>query len=172
MLIGSNFGLVATVNKQIVIKAPDWFYVPQVYGITEGTIRRSYTPNLEGSPVAIVMEFLSETDGGELSMRSSLPYGKLYFYEQILKVPTYVTYNPYEPSLEVRCLQAGKYVIQIADNQGRVWVPELELLLGIWTGERMQQTNNWLRWWDKSGKLLLWSVETYIQQVKFEIRYF
>ena len=28
-LIGSNFGLVATVNKQTVVKAPDWFYVPQ-----------------------------------------------------------------------------------------------------------------------------------------------
>ncbi len=28
MLIGSNFGLVATVNKKTVVKAPDWFYVP------------------------------------------------------------------------------------------------------------------------------------------------
>ena len=31
MLIGSNFALVATVNKKIVVKAPDWFYVPQVH---------------------------------------------------------------------------------------------------------------------------------------------
>lgn len=29
MLIGSNFGLVATVNKKTIVKAPDWFYVPQ-----------------------------------------------------------------------------------------------------------------------------------------------
>ena len=40
-LIGSNFGLVATVNKQIVVKAPDWFFVPQVHPVAEGTIRRS-----------------------------------------------------------------------------------------------------------------------------------
>ncbi|WP_333143280.1 MULTISPECIES: hypothetical protein [unclassified Microcoleus] len=58
-LIGSNFGLVATVNKQIVVKAPDWFYAPQVHRVAEDTIRRSYTPNLEGAPVSVVMEFLS-----------------------------------------------------------------------------------------------------------------
>ncbi len=159
MLIGSNFGLVATVNKKIVVKAPDWFYVPQVGAIADGIIRRSYTPNLEGSPVALVMEFLSETDGGELSVRATPPYGKLYFYEQILQVPTYITYDPYEPSLEIRCLQSGKYTLQNADANGRVWIPELELFLGIWSGERLRQTSNWLRWWDKAGNLLLWSAE-------------
>lgn len=30
MLIGSNFGLVATVNQKIVVKAAYWFYVLQV----------------------------------------------------------------------------------------------------------------------------------------------
>lgn len=159
MLIGSNFGLVATVNKKIVIKAPDWFYVPQVNPVEANVIRRSYTPNLEGKPVAVVMEFLSETDCGELSIRSTPPYGKLYFYEQILKVPTYVTYDPYEPSIEVRCLQEGKYVLQQADENQRWWIPELELYLGIWQGEKLGQNIHWLRWWDKEGNLLLWSSE-------------
>ena len=159
MLIASNFGLVATVNKKTIVKAPDWLYVPQVYPVAEGTIRRSYTPNLEGAPVAVVMEFLSEEDGGELSVRSTPPYGKLYFYERILQVPTYVTYDPYEPSLEVRYLQNGRYVVQNADAQKRVWIPELELFLGIWLGERFQQTTNWLRWWDGADNLLLWSAE-------------
>lgn len=81
MLIGSNFGLVATVNKKVVVKAPDWFYVPHVQPVPEGVIRRSYTPHLEGGAVAVVMEFLSQEDGGELSVRSTPPYGKLYFYE-------------------------------------------------------------------------------------------
>ena len=35
-------------------EAPDWFYVPQVHRVAEGTIRRSYTPNLEGAPVSVV----------------------------------------------------------------------------------------------------------------------
>lgn len=159
MLIGSNFGLVATVNKKIVVKAPDWFYVPQVHLIAEGIIRRSYTSTLEGSPVAVVMEFLSNEEGGELSVRSTPPYGKLHFYEQILQVPTYVTFDPYEPSLEVRCLQNGRYVIKEASAEGRVWISELNLFLGIWAGERLKQTTNWLRWWSESGDLLLWSAE-------------
>ena len=159
MLIGSNFGLVATVNKKLVIKAPDWFYVPQVHPVAAGIIRRSYTPNLEGVSVAVAMEFLSNEEGGELSVRSTPPYGKLHFYEQILQVPTYATFDPYEPSLEVRCLQNGCYVIQEATAEGRVWISELNLFLGIWAGERLKQTANWLRWWDESGNLLLWSAE-------------
>ena len=159
MLIGSNFGLVATVNKKIVVKAPDWFYVPQVQPVAPGVIRRSYTPNLEGASVAVVMEFLSDTENGELSIRSTSPYGKLYFYEHILKVPTYVTYDPYEVIIEVRCLQNGQYSLVSADANGRYWIPELELFLGIWQGERLCQTMNWLRWWDKEGNLLLWSSE-------------
>jgi Uma2 family endonuclease len=159
MLIGSNFGLVATINQKIIVKAPDWLYVPQVKPVETGVIRRSYTPNLEGDPVAVVMEFLSDNECGELSVRSTPPYGKLYFYEQILKVPTYITYDPYEPSLEVRCLQNEKYHLISPMENGRYWIPELELFLGIWHGERLKQTINWLRWWDRDGNLLLWSSE-------------
>jgi Uma2 family endonuclease len=159
MLIASNFGLVANIKKRTVVKAPDWLYVPTVHPIPEGVIRRSYTPQLEGTAVAVVMEFLSEADGNELSVRATPPYGKLYFYEQALQVPTYVTYDPYESSLEVRYLHEGRYTIQTADAQGRVWIPELELFLGVWAGERLRQTMNWLRWWDREGNLLLWSSE-------------
>ncbi|PIG94015.1 Uma2 family endonuclease [Gloeocapsopsis sp. IPPAS B-1203] len=159
MLIGSNFGLVATVNKKIVVKAPDWFYVAHVQPVPSEVIRRSYTPHLEGDSVALVMEFLSQEDGGELSIRSTPPYGKLYFYEQILQVPTYVTYDPYERNLEVRYLEEEKYVLHRPDANGRYWIPQLELFLGIWYGERLRQTTNWLRWWDVEGNLLLWSAE-------------
>ncbi len=164
MLIGANFGLVATVNKKIVVKAPDWLYVPRVNPVALGVVRRSYTPHLEGEPVAVVMEFLSDEEGGELSVRSTPPYGKLYFYEQILQVPTYVTYDPYETELTVRCLQQGHYVVQAANAEGRVWIPELELWLGLWLGERLGQTLTWLRWWDAEGQLLLWGSEQAVQQ--------
>lgn len=159
MLIVSNFGLVATVNKKIVVKAPDWLYVPRVNPVAEGMIRRSYTPNLEGDRVAVVMEFLSDEEGGELSVRSTPPYGKLYFYEQILQVPTYVTYDPYESQLAVRCLHEGRYVVQSPSSEGRIYIPELDLWLGIWHGERLGNQIDWLRWWDGSGNLLLWSAE-------------
>lgn len=70
MLIASNFALVATINQKPIVKAPDWFYVPQVRPIAAGEIRRSYTPNLEGQPVAVVMEFLSETSRGDKRLKS------------------------------------------------------------------------------------------------------
>ncbi|MEN9221869.1 MAG: Uma2 family endonuclease [Thermostichus sp. BF3_bins_97] len=159
MLMAANMALVATVNGRLVVKAPDWFYVPRVYPVAEGVIRRSYTPYLEGSAVEIVMEFLSDAEGGELSMRSTPPLGKLYFYEQILQVPTYVTYDPYTTCLEVRQWQQGSYSLQAADEQGRFWIPSLRLYLGIWLGERLGQHMHWLRWWDSAGNLLLWGSE-------------
>ncbi|WP_293139506.1 hypothetical protein [Okeania sp. SIO3I5] len=36
--------------------------------------------------------------------------------------------------------------------------------MGIWKGERLGQNINWLRWWDKSGNLLLWSSEKVEQE--------
>jgi Uma2 family endonuclease len=159
MLIASNFGLVATVNQKTVVKAPDWLYVPRVVPVPEGTVRRSYTPRLEGEPVAIVMEFLSEDDIGEYSVRPNYPYGKLYFYEHILQVPTYVIFDPYSLLLEVRQLQDGQYLLQTPDLNGRFWIPAFNLFLGIWEGERLGTTIHWLRWWDEAGNLLLWSSE-------------
>ncbi len=159
MLIGSNFGLVAGIEGDTVVKAPDWFYVPLVNPVAAGTVRRSYTPTLEGDPVAVVMEFLSADDNGELSIRNIAPFGKFYFYEQILQVPVYIIYEPQRPRLDVWHLQNGRYELQQPDEFGRFWIPPLELFLGVWRGERLAQTLNWLRWWDADGNLLLWSAE-------------
>ncbi len=159
MLITPNFGLVATVNRRTVVKAPDWLMVPRVNPIV-APIRRSYTPHLQGDPVAIVMEFLSDDELGELSVRATYPYGKLYFYERILQVPTYVTFDPYDVTLEVRQLQAnGRYKKQQPNAQGHFWIPELQLFLGVWVGERLSTTSHWLRWWDAQGQLLPWAAE-------------
>jgi Uma2 family endonuclease len=159
MLIASNFGIVANVNQKVVVKAPDWVYIPRVSPVGTGLIRRSYTPNTEGEPVAVVMEFLPDTDNGEYSIRPTFPYGKLYFYEKILQVSTYIIFNPYEVTLEVRRLENSQYVLQEASELGRFWIPELQLFLGIWQGTRLGLNIYWLRWWDEAGNLLLWSSE-------------
>ncbi|PAX60036.1 Uma2 family endonuclease [Brunnivagina elsteri] len=159
MLIVSNFGLVATVNQKTIVKAPDWLYVSNVLPVASGVIRRSYTPNVEGDGVSVVMEFLSDADNLEYSIRPTFPYGKLYFYEKILQVPTYVIFNPYETNLEVRILQNNQYVLQEPSDLGRYWIPELQLFLGIWQGTRLGLNISWLRWWDEAGNLLLWSSE-------------
>jgi Uma2 family endonuclease len=164
MLIASNFGLCATVNSELIIKAPDWVYVPSVLPIEPGKDRKSYTPQLEGEIPSVVMEFLSETDGGEYSVKRTYPPGKWFFYEQILQVPTYVIFDPAAGLLEVYRLQAGRYELELPDAEGRHWMADMGLFLGVWRGEKEERTGYWLRWWDEGGNLLLWGVERLEQE--------
>jgi Uma2 family endonuclease len=164
MLITSNFGLCATVNSELVIKAPDWVYVPSVLPIELGKDRKSYTPQLEGEIPSVVMEFLSETDAGEYSVKRTYPPGKWFFYEQILQVPTYVIFDPATGLLEVYRLQAGRYELELPDAEGRHWMADMGLFLGVWRGEKEERTGYWLRWWDEGGNLLLWGVERLEQE--------
>lgn len=163
-LIASNFGICATVGEKTVVKAPDWVYVPSVKPIPEGEVRRSYTPYAEGNVPALVMEFISETEGGEYSINPHYPYGKWYFYERILQVPVYAIFHPKTGDLDVYRLVTGKYEQQEADENHRYWIEELRLCLGIWQGKKAEVTAYWLRWWDKSGNLLLWGSELVEQE--------
>ena len=164
MLMASNFGLCATVGDQTVVKAPDWVYVPSVRSIPQGEIRRSYTPHAEGDVPAIVMEFISQTEGGEYSINPHYPYGKWYFYEQILKVPTYAIFHPQMGILEVYSLVEGKYEQQTPDESERYWIEALSLFLGVWAGRKAEIDGYWLRWWDESGNLLSWGSELVEQE--------
>jgi Uma2 family endonuclease len=168
MIIASNFGLCANVDDKTIVKAPGWVYIPSVYPVLSGEIRRSYTPHAEGSNPEIVMEFTSATEGTEYSFNPHYPYGKWYFYEQILKVPVYVIFHPRTGGLEVYHLENGEYKIQKPDQnqaQNQLFLIEcLGLFLGVWTGKKAEQNGNWLRWWNRSGSLLLWGSELVEQQ--------
>jgi Putative restriction endonuclease len=162
MLIVSNFGLCATIDRQIVVKAPDWLYVPSANPI-EST-RRSYTPHAEGDLPAIVMEFLSHIDGSEYSVKRSFPPGKWFFYEQILRVPIYVIFEPEGGLLEFYQLENERYNLVLPDPDGRHWIAAMNLFLGTWRGEKEGRSGYWLRWWDESGNLLPWAVEQIEQE--------
>ena len=164
LLIASNLGICAKVDGQTVIKAPDWFYVPRVLPTAAGVIRKSYTPHLEGDIPLIVMEFLSETDAGEYSIRPTYPYGKMWYYERILQVPFYIIFDPSWGMLEVRKLEKGRYEVQVPDAQGLYVLPKLNLSLGVWFGKRLEIQTHWLRWWDDQGNLLLWGSERIEQE--------
>lgn len=159
-LIATNFGICATVDDKTVVKAPDWVYIPKVEPLRDGVIRRSYTPNTEGDRPLIVMEFISETEGGEYSINPYYPYGKWFFYEQILRVPLYVIFHPKAGRLDVYRLVDGKYLEQPAGEDGRIWLEEMGLFLGKWEGKKAEMTTIWLRWWDQAGNLLLWGQES------------
>jgi hypothetical protein len=157
MLIVSNFGLCATVNGEIVVKAPDWLYIPSVKEVLPE--RRSYTSYLEGEFPLIVMEFLSHNDGGEYSVKRSFPPGKWFFYEQVLQVPIYVIFEPNGGLLEFYELKNDRYQLQLPDENGRHWIENMGLFLGTWQGEKEGRNGYWLRWWDKDGNFLPWGLE-------------
>ena len=159
MLIATNFGICATVADKTVVKAPDWVYIPDVKPLSEGVIRRSYTPRLEGDIPLMVLEFISETEGTEYSLNPHFPYGKWYFYERIIQVPLYGIFQPETKTLDLFRLVDGRYEPQVPDENSRFWIPEMNLFLGTWDGQRSNLSTTWLRWWDSSGNLLLWGRE-------------
>lgn len=158
MLVATNFGICATVNGYLEIKAPDWVYVARVN--TPGLDRRSYTPKLEGDAPTLVMEFISYTDGDEYSSKPTHPVGKWFFYGQVLKVPVYIIFNPDGGLVECYRLKNERYTLEQPDENGWNWIPEMNLFLGTQQNTRDGRTGYWLRWWTADGELLPWASET------------
>ena len=159
----TNYGICATVNGKVVVKAPDWGYIPAIRTAID-QVKRSYTPQLQGEPLSIVMEFLSDSEGGEYSIKPTYPPGKWFFYEQVLRVPYYAIFDPATGLLELYQLEEGRYEIQDPDEHQRYWIADLNLNLGVWQGDRGNIPGYWLRWWDQSGSLLLWGTELVTQE--------
>jgi Uma2 family endonuclease len=163
-LVSTNYGYCATINGKLAIKAPDWAYVPEIK-VAREEVLRSYTPQLQGSLPLVVMEFLSDSEGGEYSIKPTYPPGKWYFYEQILRVPYYVLFEPDSGGLECyRLNETGHYAPQTVNAEGRYDIPEMQLSLGVWEGRHTERVGYWLRWWDSAGQLLLWGDEKIEQE--------
>jgi Uma2 family endonuclease len=132
-LTPTNYGICATVNSNVVVKAPDWAYIPSIT-VLRSEVERSYTPRLQGEIPSLVLEFLSDTDGGEYSIKETFPPGKFFFYEQVLQVPNYGIFDPKTGTLEFYRLDHDqkRYGLDSANDQNRFWIPEIQLFLGIW----------------------------------------
>ncbi len=153
-------------NQKIVVKAPDWAYIPSIR-VSREEVKRSYTPRLQGDIPLIVMEFLSDTEGGEYSNKPTYPPGKWFFYERVLEVPYYVIFEPDSGELEVYQLDdSGRYQLRSPDANNLYWIAQRDLFLGRWQGTRENRTGYWLRWWDEKGQLLLWGMEKSRQLVE------
>jgi hypothetical protein len=146
-LVVSNFAICAAIQDRTM----------QPWQRSES--HRSYTPHTEGVVPQVVMEFLSATYGEEYSVEFTQSVGKWFFYEQVIQVPHYVIFRPDTGHVEVYALTEGRYQIQKADASERYWISELELFLGVWEGTHEGRTGYWLRWWNSSGEMLLWSEE-------------
>ena len=158
-LVATNYGICATIDGKIAIKAPDWVYIPQI-SVPRPQILRSYTPHRQGETPLIAIEFLSDTEGGEYSSKRTYPPGKWFFYEQILQIPHYLIFEPNTGRLEVhRLSESGGYELRSLEENNRYWLEEIGLAIEVWQGRRENRDGYWLRWWDEEGNLLLWGSE-------------
>ncbi len=144
-------------------KRPDWFAaleVPRLYNNKE--LRYSYVLWQEKVSPFIVIEFLSEStenqDLGKTFRESGEPPTKWQVYEEILKIPFYITFDRVTDELIAFRLKDLKYEPFTAiDN--RFYLEELDLTLGLWQGKYEEIDRLWLRWYDKAGNLIPNNVE-------------
>ncbi|GAC1452568.1 MAG: hypothetical protein NVSMB70_20540 [Chamaesiphon sp.] len=92
-------------------------------------------------------------------------------YERILRVPYYVVLSHYTNRVRFFQLVGGHYQEQQMDlEQPRIWVPELELGLGLWSGEYQGIERQWLRWYDAKGSWVLTDTEQERQAKELALR--
>ena len=166
-LVAAHLAICVHFNDQLVIKTPDLFYATNVQPLPDREIRRSYTPNLEGDIPAVVMEFVPDNPPryqDEYSAKQTYIPGKWHFYEQILKAPICVHFQPAIGALMVHHLDLRldsppHYKKQQPDANNRYWIAGVGLFIGVWQGTKAERTGYWLRWWDENGEMLLWGAE-------------
>jgi len=108
---------------------------------------RSYFIWEYGKPPEVVVEIVSNTEGGEEE-----PDGKLGIYERI-KVARYVVFDPGQQTggepLRVYALQAGRLV-----RTDETWFDDIGLGVTLWRGEYQGCEDTWLRWCDRDGAVI------------------
>ncbi len=171
---GTDINLYYDVRHTQWYKRPDWFLVvgvPRLY--EERDLRSSYVVWQEGVNPFVVVELLSpgtakedlgdyaeveeeeerERGGeGEKAAVQETPPRKWEVYEQILRVPYYIVFSRYTNQLRFFTLVGGHYQEQALNpDNPRIWIPELEIGLGLWQREYEGITRLWLCWYDDQG---------------------
>ncbi|WP_293342455.1 Uma2 family endonuclease [Microcoleus sp. CAWBG58] len=178
----SDLNLYYDVKHHLWHKRPDWFLVVNVSRLYEGReLRRSYVSWQEGKFPYVVVEFLSPgTESEDLGrfysqasnnseavdeaernpLTRTTPPGKFEVYEQYLRVPHYIVYSRYTQQLRYFKLEGGCYLKQSIQPQNpRIWLADLEIGLGVWSGVFEDVPSSWLRWCDRQGNWLLTDTE-------------
>ena len=153
---GSDIYLYYDSNHTGWYKRPDWFLsigVPKLYGETE--LRLSYVVWQEGVSPFVAVELLSpgteNEDLGETEQKEGCPPPKWDVYESILKIPYYIIFDRYTDQLRVHQLKNGQYErLTLPDN--KLWIPKLNLGIGVWNGIYEDRKRLWLRWFDENDE--------------------
>ncbi len=153
--IGHDCGIYWQYTQPVLdgCKAPDWFLVPGVPPMLDGTFRRSYVLWKEVVKPLILIEYVSGDGSVE---RDSTPYkGKFWVYEQAICAAYYAIFDGPRRLLEVYRLEAGRYRPVEANAAGRFPIDPLRIELGLWDGTYEGMELPWLRVWDAAtGRML------------------
>jgi Uma2 family endonuclease len=154
ILVASDLNLYYDVNHPNWYKRPDWYAVvgvPRLY--EERELRLSYVIWQEGVRPVVAIELLSpgtrQEDLGQTE-RGGSPPTKWEVYEQILAIPYYIVFDRYTDELRVFWLEGDRYR-QRELTEPRIWLPSLELGIGLWFGDYRGLERQWLRWYDAQG---------------------
>ena len=153
-------------------KRPDWFLAVGASRLYRGVVpRSSYVMWEEKIAPTIVIEFLSPgTEGEDLGRfydkprsikKRGSPPEKFVVYEEILKIPNYIVYDWRTTQLRFFRLVDDCYQEQhISPGNPHIWIPELNLGLGLRTEAFRGIVQPWLRWCDEMGNFFPTPTET------------
>ncbi len=141
-------------------KRPDWYAavgVDRLYAQQE--LRLSYVIWQELVSPMIIVELLSpgteQEDMGRTMRKPNQPPTKWEVYEQILRVPYYILLNRYTDELQIFQLVGNSYALINNPNDQLFYIPELQSSIGLWQGRCHGVERLWLRWYDRTGQLIL-----------------
>ncbi len=138
------------------VRGPDFFAVRDVAGHE----RKSWVVWEEGKGPDIVIELISEStaafDRGD----------KQRIYQNELRVPEYIWYDPLSGEWAGFGLEDGVYVPLPMDAEERLLCPRLGLALVRWWGTYQAIPARWLRWATLEGALVLTEAEAERQQAR------
>ncbi|MCP4350879.1 MAG: Uma2 family endonuclease [Desulfobacterales bacterium] len=153
IMTASDMNLYYDVNRLGSYKRPDWYAVldvPHLYG-KKLEPRLSYVVWQEKAVPFIVVELLSpsteDEDLGRTHRKPDEPPTKWEVYEQILGIPYYAVFSRYTDKFRAFRLVSGIYYEMVLPDR-RMWIPELNIGLGLWSGKYHISERKWLRWYD------------------------
>lgn len=124
-------------------KRPDWFAVVGLpKEAPQPQMRLSYVTWQEGVDPLIVVELLSPStekdDLGQKLRSVTGPPTKWDVYERWIRVPYYIVFSRYTNELRIFTLNGSRYQ-EVQNHEGRFWIEDVELGLGIWQGRFLNE---------------------------------
>ena len=184
---GADLNLYYDASHPLWHKRPDWFLAVNVPRIYEGKdMRLSYVVWQERQVPSVIIEFLSprteredlgrfysEEDRVEANQEipdlaaSAEPPCKLDVYENYLQVPHYIVYSRYSKRLRYfKWGNRGYEEQSVRAENPAIWLEDLAIGLGLWSGTFEGMPSSWLRWCDRAGNWLLTDTERAEQETK------